>query len=414
MFGEQYFRDRLFGIYEFSPISYLSGTGELLYDNTVMPIQWEFVVAITGEQLLALHYDGFVDPNIIGNPALSLNGSSNCGTWDITIPSMQVFDISMSSSIGVSNSIKCYAREIFIRQRGTSQNQVDHIEGLIRNFDFLGSDVTQEGSRRTLDQINVTILNKEIRFRTIQESDLIKEQIKSKRIDRALLSTMTIPLAPNETSENLYSLQSSICWFLSLLNINACMCPIVRHWAGSELQQIHVRDLISSPYHRNVIIDNHEVRHGIRNILNNCYDEFARVDSVIDMRLFVSNLLGMYEGKFLEHKLVGLVLSYEFLLTRYLVYLGHNLQEVTNLSIQDKLRRLNNSMRFISSRLLGDNLREQVRNPIFHTGEISMLNVDEKISIYKEYLDLLIQIVLRIVGYNDGYISPIDYRVRPI
>lgn len=194
MFGEQYFRDRLFGIYEFSPIRYLSGTGELLYDNTVMSIQWEFVVTITGEQVLALHYDGFVDPNIIGNPVLSLNGSSNCGTWNITIPSMQVFDISMSSSTGVSSSIKCFAREIFIRRRGASQNQVDHIEGLIRNFDFLGSDVTQEGSRRTLDQINVTIRNKEIRFRTIQESDLIKEQIKSKRIDRALLSTMTIPL----------------------------------------------------------------------------------------------------------------------------------------------------------------------------------------------------------------------------
>lgn len=413
MFGEQYFRDRLFGLYEFSPISYLSGIGELLYDNTVMPIQWELVVAITGEQVLALHYDGFVNPNIVGNSDLSLNGSSNCGTWDIAMPSMQVFDISEGFSTG-SSSIKCYAREIFLSRTEISQNKVDHIEGLIRNFDFLGSDVTQEGSRRTLDQLNVTIRNKEIRFRTIQESKLIKAKIKSKRIDRAILSSVTIPLAQNETSENTYNLLNSICWFLSLLNINACMCPIVKHWADSELQQIYIRDLISSPYHRNVIIDNMNVRHGIRDIFNNCYEGFASIDSAIDMRLFVSNLLGMYEGKFLEHKLVGLVLSYEFLLTRYLVYLGHSLQEVSNLSIQGKLRRLNNSMRFIPSRLLGDNLREQVRNPIFHTGEISVLNVDEKLHIYREYLDLLVQIVLRILGYNGGYISPLDYQVRPI
>lgn len=414
MFGEQYFRDRLFGIYDFSPICYLSGIGELLHENTVMSIQWELVVSITGEQILALHYNGLVNPNILGDPGLSLNGTSNCGTWNIVIPSMQIFNISESFNTGVPSSIKCCAREIFLRRREISQNQVDHIEGLIRNFDFLGSDVTQDGSRRSLDQINVTILNKEIHFRIIQESNQIKDQIQSKRIDRALLSSVTIPLEPNETSESLYDLLNSICWFLSLLNINACMCPIVRHWAGSELQQIHIRDLISSPYHRNVIIDNHDVRHGIRNIFNNCYEEFARIDSAINMSLFVSNMLGMYEGKFLEHKLVGLVLSYEFLLTRYLVYLGHSLQEVTNLSIQDKLRRLNNSLRFIPSRLLGDNLREQVRNPIFHTGEITMLNTAEKLDIYREYLDLLIQIVLRILSYNGGYISPLDYRVRQI
>ena len=61
MFGEQYFRDILFGIYEFSPICYLNGAGELSYGDTVMPIQWELVVPITGDHILVLHYNGSIN-----------------------------------------------------------------------------------------------------------------------------------------------------------------------------------------------------------------------------------------------------------------------------------------------------------------------------------------------------------------
>jgi len=420
VFGEQYFIDRLAGLYELSPVKYLSGTGELHFNNIISSVQWELVVPITGEHTLFLHHKGysdlglFIDPKILGNPGFSLSGSSSYGEWDVSIPTIQIFDVSTSINSEMLISMNCYAREILLRKCGTIHNEIDHIKGLIRNFDFLGSEVTQDGSRSSLDKIRVIIRNKEISFRTIKDSNMVKALLKSKRIDRALLSTVTLPLDQGENIEEIYSLLKTICWLLSLINVNACLCPIVQQWSGQELIAINIRNLISSQFHRNIIIDNKNVRNGIVDIFNNCYEEYCNIDSAINLSIFVSNLLGMYEGKFLEHKIVGLLLSYEYILTKYLIYLGHDENEVAKLSIQDKLRRLNIILRFIPSRLLGDILRENVRNPLFHSGELTLLNTDEKTNVFKEYFDLLIQIVLKLIGYTGGYISPIDYEVRHI
>lgn len=418
MFGEQYFRDRLIDIYDFSPVRYTHGTGELFYSNSSMSVQWELVVSITGEQLLVLHTNGGITHVHPGDHGLSLTGSLKCETWDISIPSMIVLGVSVGIGNEAFSSMTCCARDIFLKKKGISKNQIDQLEGLISNFDFLGSEVTQEitqkGLKESLDQITVTIRDQEVCFRTIHEAKLIKEQITSRRIDRAILSSVKMKPSTSNSLEELSCFLESICLFLSLISINSCMCPIIKHWTGTELQKIHIRDSISSPYHRNVFIDNSHVRHGIRDILSNCYEEFVRIDSSINMRLLVHNLLGMYEGKFIENKLVGLVITYEFLLTRYLVILGYKLEDVKDLSVQDKLCRLNNHMRFIPSKLLGDGLREKVRNPMFHTGEIVILSGDQKYKIYTEYLDLLIQIILRILGYDGRYISPIDFEVRSI
>lgn len=130
------------------------------------------------------------------------------------------------------------------------------------------------------------------------------------------------------------------------------------------------------------------------------------------MQIFTHNLLGMYEGKFLETKIAGLLLSYEYVLTNYLLSIGLGQSKVLDLSIKDKLYRLNNDLRFIPSRLLGDKIRTNVRNPLFHTGELTLLNTSEKIEFFKEYFDLLIQIVLKLLGYSGEYISPIDFCIR--
>lgn len=420
MFGEQYFIDRLAGLYELSPVKYLSGTGELRFNNMISSVQWELVVPITGDHTLFLHHKGysdlglFINPEILGNPGFSLIGSSSYGEWNVSIPSIQIFNVSTNINSEMLTSINCYAREILLRRCGTSHNETDHIEGLIRNFDFLGSKVIQDGSRSLLDKIRVIVRNKEIIFQTIKDSNIVKAQLKSKRIDRAILSTVTLPIDQGENIEEIYSLLNTICWLLSLINVNACLCPIVQQWSGQELIEINIRNLISSPFHSNVIIDNKNVRNGIVDMFNNYYEEYCKIDSAINMNIFVNNLLGMYEGKFLEHKIVGLLLSYEYILTKYLIYLGYDENEVAKLSIQDKLRRLNINLRFIPSRLLGDILRENVRNPLFHSGEITLLNTDEKINVFKDYFDLLIQIVLKLIGYTGGYISPIDYEVRHI
>ena len=133
------------------------------------------------------------------------------------------------------------------------------------------------------------------------------------------------------------------------------------------------------------------------------------LNTELGLSSFITSILGMYEGKFLEHKLAGLILSYEYLLTKYLAKLGNNYDTIKELSIQDKLRRINTYMRFIPSHLLADTLRQDVRTALFHTGVISGLTYKEKLEIYPEYYDLLIQIILRILDYKGKYITPHDY-----
>ena len=183
---------------------------------------------------------------------------------------------------------------------------------------------------------------------------------------------------------------------------------------GLNLVGVHFRDLISSPYHSNGFIDNKTIHGGLVQYFNECYASFDALDREINLRMLVSSLQGMYEGKYLEHKIAGLLIAYEYFLTKYLVKLGHRIEEVKHLSIQDKLRRLNSHMRFIPSRLLGDTLRKDVRNALFHTWEIPLIPFEQKLEIYNEYFDLLIQIILRSLGYTGKYISPANYKVKDL
>ena len=72
-------------------------------------------------------------------------------------------------------------------------------------------------------------------------------------------------------------------------------------------------------------------------------------------------------------------------------------------------------MKFIPAHLLGKSLRNGVRNPLFHQGDIPDMNMDEKYDLYTEYLDLLVRITLRILKYDGKYITPVgNYSVKNV
>lgn len=99
-----------------------------------------------------------------------------------------------------------------------------------------------------------------------------------------------------------------------------------------------------------------------------------------------------------------MLMAYEYLLLKYLLDQGQP-QDRIGRNIQQKLRQINTFLRFISADLMDDTLRDSVRNPLFHTGEIPLLTRSKKIDLFKTYYDLLIRIILRILGYTGQYMS---------
>lgn len=55
--------------------------------------------------------------------------------------------------------------------------------------------------------------------------------------------------------------------------------------------------------------------------------------------------------------------------------------------------------------MMNDNLRNNIRNPLFHQGEIPDLPIQDKIKLFKDYYGLLMRIVLRILRCDGEYRS---------
>lgn len=412
MQGEKYFKDRLIDIYEFSPVKYTCGSGTLIYIDNSIEISWELVVAISGEVLFFISSDvrlGLMLSSQTNEHNIDISGVSSCANWIIQARTVSLDNVNFSNSDTLNKSlISCSAKEIELTKTIHSENYIKHLRGWIYNFNFLGLETSTYGNLMVRDKFTANIHSRNVVFKQLIGINKIKEQIKINRISRAMLSTVTVPILNVETIQEVVDLLQKITWMISFLNINTNMSPVVEYWTDSEPTKINIRGLVSSPYHGNVIINNQHVESGIKIFLENYFDIFQKFDKEINLRKFVGNLLGMYEAKYIEHKIAGLVLSIEYLLTKYLIYRGQS-DEIAILSIQDKLKRVNTYLRFIPSEYLGDGIRKDVRNPLFHSGELALLNGSEIYKYYSEYFDLLIQIFLRIIDYKGGYISRKDY-----
>ncbi len=194
---------------------------------------------------------------------------------------------------------------------------------------------------------------------------------------------------------------------LSIANLNANFCPICSELADGLPIATEIHGRVSSPYHGNVLVDNFHIQDGLRHFLQTTYDTFSRLDNAWNLRKLVSNLLGMWEGKYLENQVAGLLLSFEYLLTKYLHAQG--VSGLEDLNIQQKIQQANGSLRFIPSRMQGADLREGVRNPLFHQGEIVFADDNTLTEYYQEYSDLLFRIMFRILGYSGQFISRVNY-----
>ncbi|MWV43367.1 hypothetical protein GRF59_06945 [Paenibacillus sp. HJL G12] len=410
MIEEEYFKQRFIDVYEYSLMNYKSGTGTFRISDKEFQVKWESVIPITGECIFVISSEdslgSLLQSTDIGNGELT--GITDDREWSISTK-LIITNINFKTNIP-SIVLTCLVRILNLVKVSNNEINKKYLRGYITNFDFLGMEFTIRGERRVRDKFTVNVHDRQVVFQELEHKKLILEQINSNRIDKAILSTITFPILDGENKEQTSHYIELISWFLSLVNVKATMVPLIEYYDNNnEIAEIEYHQLLSSRYHPNVIIDNHLCFGGLIQYFNECYQVFVELDNDLALSSLVTSILGMYEGKFLENKLAGLILSYELLLTKYLVKSGSDFESIKELSIQDKLRRVNTYLRFIPSHLLADTLRKDVRNALFHTGEISVLSLNEKIEIYNEYYDLLIQITLRILNYRGKYINPKDY-----
>ncbi|OXS53992.1 hypothetical protein B1A99_27540 [Cohnella sp. CIP 111063] len=410
LLGEHYFKQRYIDTYDYSLMKYKCGSGKLSVGMKDILVRWECVISITGELIFNISTDdtfGFYLQTLRDERG-ELSGRTDDNEWIITAKEIFFTRIS-SKSDKPSTTIACLV-EYFNCKKEIRELNSKRVLAYISNFDFVGVEFTESERKFIKDKFTVKLHGREFVFQQLEHRKLILEIVKSKKIDRAIFSKINFSILNDETKEEVDRYLELVSWFLSLVGVKATMIPLVEYYNDrDELIEIEFRDLISSPFHSNIVIDNLQCRRGLVQYFNECYDNFVKLYTDHSLNVFVASIVGMYEGKFLEHKIAGLILSYEFLLTKYLVNLGNDLESIKRLSIQDKLRTLNKYMKFIPARLLTDTIRQDVRNALFHTGEIPALTDDEKYELYKDYYDLLIQIILRILGYRGNYITPKDY-----
>lgn len=238
----------------------------------------------------------------------------------------------------------------------------------------------------------------------------IKEFLEIGRISKAVLSKIIVSSNQQITTEELNKEINQITLFLSSITLNTNYEQLINYFNNNdEIVAIKLMDTIKMDFHPNVLVDNHIIRGGINYVFDKIYQEFNLLSEPLRLKSYVNRAIDMQQQRFIDNKLAHLIIAYESLLTDYLIYKGSTESEIGEMNIQQKLGRLNRELRFIPRELLGENLRE-LRNPLFHTGTIPLLNIADSLSIYSEYNNLLMKIFFRILSYDGNFLSRIDYQ----
>ncbi len=408
--SEDYFKKRLIDIYDYSILPYKSGTGVFLWDGDEYYVRWGIVVSVTGEPIL-----------VISIPRLSkyspdqhnhrgcLNGESDDGLWKIIAAGVIVYESRFVFDNKANLHLICGAASVDIK-RNAAYSEPSHIIGYLLNFDFSGLEVSQKAKGWVRDKFTVIAHDRNIVFRNSSHKMDIKKQVRSKRIDRAVFSTVNIPLKKGEKVDLIEDYLRKISCFLSLLNVNLIMSPVVEHWADDKLVGVKYYNYKTLPYRYLPLIDNDYIDSGLRLIFEECYTSFLELNEKLNLTLIIKHLSSMHNADYMEHKLAILIMAYEYLLYNYLLEQGYSAKELEDLNMQRRLGRLNKIMRFNPKKLQEDTFRNEVRNPLFHMGLIPNLTSDERRELFSKYYDLLIQILLRLLDYTGSYISPINYK----
>lgn len=407
MLGQPYFERRLGDIYDLSPIPYIAGSGVL--DDGTAPIQvyWELNVAVTGEPVLAISTKTFIclDRMAMGGRFVewTLSGQSHDGVFTTNTAGVILSQISFSTNDEYATYF-CHFKVMELNRLGAIAPSI--IEALVRNLDFMGLEFSKHGNEQRLDKFHVNVADRQVYFHNYIECKRLKDLMSIDRIDRAILGEIHVPIVAGESLEQAMTTLENIEWFTAFLTMNRTFAPVIRLTDKGQLCGWRILELGSDAYRRDGIVDNHLIPGGMKAAFENAFSTFLKLEPKLDLRSFIDMTLVTKSQKQLIFRLAGLLLSYEFLTTKFLTDQGNPPPQESN--VQQKLNQLNAYLRFIPKDMLDDTLRKDIRNPLFHQGAIVGADITTLWDWYTSYFDLLIQIVFVLLAYSGNYISPVN------
>ena len=405
---EAFFRSRLGDLFAYSILPYMEGTGTLRIAGNSYECEWALNVSPQGQPLLTLTTGEYARTLFADSgqpfPQTILEGLTSDGDWRLAASNLRTSRSTLDSDLRFF--YVCRPRDVMLSSISADGAQPDRIRALLTNFKFDGLEVSKYENRWALDRFTIPIAGNVAEFRPLNRQDELLELIGNGRLDRAILSTLSLSTA-HAGLASAEALVSTLCSMATFACFSMVNDPVTEYYAGETLTRIVVRDLISSRYNPAVVIDNFYVDKGLRIYLEECLAKFSELDATMDLRRLIRGCIGMTEGAFTENKVAGLIMSLEYLVTKQLKELQARFSEDD--SIESKIGNLDKYVRFIPKDCRGGDLRRLARNPLFHTGEALITDSLDFYRLYSKYTDLLIRLVLRALGYKGKFISRLTW-----
>lgn len=418
MVGINFFKERIGDIFSFSLIKYICGNGQLSNSMNIN-VTWEINLDITGKTLLVLTSCTDI-PTEHSNHFLkyTLRGHSNDSKWSIKVTNLIIFSSQHDSTKTLIRYI-CDFNKIELFVNDYNKLPFDSSVSYITNFNFNGINSSpvynkgKKGAKR--DCFSCDIRRRHYLFKQNDNIDSVYKLIQNKRITTGILLRIVINTKKTDSINLIFKKINEICWLLSLLDLNTIFSPLTEILKDNLV----IYKCISRPYllnyHNLSIIDNFYIRDGVKSFIDNYFTEYVRLTKEVDLKMLINILLEMQQQSVIDIKFSQLLLGYELILTKYLLNIGEiSTSDISSLNIETKSRKLNKHLRFIPKRMFDKNLRENVRNPLFHQGYIPLMGFRKKYNSFISHYELLIQILLRLFGYNGKYLSRLNYEPKSL
>ncbi|WP_099240392.1 hypothetical protein [Synechococcus sp. BDU 130192] len=427
MIGKKYFKNRLGETYKFSVIPYMYGEGYGLHSIFLLFIlkilnnkysrllvlyfyrevhqsplySWELCVDVCGKSILVL--TSKENYGLIPRRINFFIGVSSDNTWNIACKKIKVLNVKSCCSDTEENIDFLYCRPFYVElsQESCSLIQPDYAKVFLSNF------------HQNDNEIYVEIQEKLIHFQSLKNTKEILAFIEMERLSGAILSEMLIPFKKHETTEDIQYQIQSISKFLSFLRLNSILPFVIEYQSEKEAIQYSITNYPQHPLNRNYsVIDNSFIHRGIPNAFSCIYSNYVDLQAkfntkqaTLNINRLISFMVEINRQRYMDVKLATLIIAYEYFMSKCLLDHGISSDKINNQNIQQKLGEINKVFRFIPKQMTGDTFRGNLRNPLFHEGEIPNLPIEEQISLFENYYDLLIRMVLRLFKYSGEYRS---------
>lgn len=307
MFTDSFFRDLVGDIHDLSIIKCKSGTGILSDGETKCDVDWGLSMEISGNKILILKSDRlFSFKDFVENRNFNkytLTGTTDCGNWDIS--SNNVYIISQKFKYDAQDAstqtvLRCSFDRMIFRRSGLKENKnFDYVRAYISNFYFRGSDLSNYHGKLVRDKIMIELKNRTIEFKLIGEYKKVLRLIDLKRIRTAIISTMSFSLTSRDRIGNVLHEIDEISLFLSSLTLNLNYAHMYEFYTQNDLAIMIIDNKVQSLFHKNHLIDNHLMQHGVKNAFLYGFSNFQSMLVPLGLKRFIGFLSSLYDQQHL-------------------------------------------------------------------------------------------------------------------